>query len=488
MATYAVVKGDTLWAIAARELGDGARWREILDANPTAVSRPGDPRTLQIGAQLVIPGTSEETTTVDQTETAPPPSPTDEGLPVDTDTGAAPVKAEQSYPGLLAGGKVIAVERPGLPDTYAYAFEYPKGSGSYVSWQFDSLDQIEQAVGPGWQKTIGFEARSLDWFNKNVTQLEDIGAVTGLTGNFYAMMDQVGYEAASEAGIRDPSLVGKMLNDPEMQAILAQATFGDLSEEQVMAMKRNTNFWKQELYPGIENLYGSTTAPEAAWVNYTRSVEDSLTLLGYERDADGTYKSQIGKMLNQKIEDTTFNEMAPTFLRAEQNAEYANVLSTWNERVNGKSIEFGQWFDVLDGATPAELGDVVELAGLQYQADQQGLGLAPEQIARIGELGDLSEQQAAQAFTQYSQILTSLAGTLGADPKYDITEDEILSLTTGIKPLSGRSSEEIRRYAAQAAKEAGALDDQKIQFFVGYDPARGTAFRPGLNPLAPEGA
>jgi hypothetical protein len=34
---YTVKKGDTLWAIAERELGDGNRWREIYDANENLI-------------------------------------------------------------------------------------------------------------------------------------------------------------------------------------------------------------------------------------------------------------------------------------------------------------------------------------------------------------------------------------------------------------------------------------------------------------------
>ena len=48
--TYIVQRGDTLWSIANRELGDGQRWRDIRDANPTV-----DPDNLPVGTELRLP-------------------------------------------------------------------------------------------------------------------------------------------------------------------------------------------------------------------------------------------------------------------------------------------------------------------------------------------------------------------------------------------------------------------------------------------------
>jgi nucleoid-associated protein YgaU len=49
--TYVVRSGDTLSRIAAAELGDAERWREIAAANPRV-----DPNRLFVGAQLALPG------------------------------------------------------------------------------------------------------------------------------------------------------------------------------------------------------------------------------------------------------------------------------------------------------------------------------------------------------------------------------------------------------------------------------------------------
>lgn len=48
--TYTIRKGDTLWAIATREYGNGQRWVDISSANPSV-----DPKKLVIGQQIVLP-------------------------------------------------------------------------------------------------------------------------------------------------------------------------------------------------------------------------------------------------------------------------------------------------------------------------------------------------------------------------------------------------------------------------------------------------
>lgn len=50
--SYTVVKGDSLWKIANEKLGDGARYREIFEANKDQIK---DPNKIQIGQVLEIP-------------------------------------------------------------------------------------------------------------------------------------------------------------------------------------------------------------------------------------------------------------------------------------------------------------------------------------------------------------------------------------------------------------------------------------------------
>ncbi|MFH5905901.1 LysM peptidoglycan-binding domain-containing protein, partial [Clostridium perfringens] len=102
-----IVSGDTLWDIAAEELGDGARYPEIFEASKD-IAQPGggtitDPNWIYPGQQVNIP-----------VATVVPVAPTDDAAgttgstgSIDTDEGAAgavDVDADEGAGAAGAGG------------------------------------------------------------------------------------------------------------------------------------------------------------------------------------------------------------------------------------------------------------------------------------------------------------------------------------------------------------------------------------------------
>ena len=59
-ANYTVVKGDTLWSIAGRNLGAGSRWTEIYKANQNSIKNP---HWISIGQVLTIPTEEKQEST-----------------------------------------------------------------------------------------------------------------------------------------------------------------------------------------------------------------------------------------------------------------------------------------------------------------------------------------------------------------------------------------------------------------------------------------
>jgi hypothetical protein len=385
-----------------------------------------------------------------------------------------------TLPGVLAGGHTIGVTDGGV-SRYYQVYEFPAGSGNWVSYQFNDLAQAEATLGRGFPHGTW----SPQQFNTRVIAEAGIGEVVGQSGDWNSLTTKLMREAAAAAGVRDPGLVGRIASNPEMQQILAQAMIGKWTPEQIKAEQRKTNFWKNELYPGIENFYNSTADPERAWVQYRGNVEPALKALGYKADADGTFNSQVKSMLDKKIDAETFQTMTPVFIQATQNAEFAGVLSQWAQRDLGKTIGFGEWFKLMAGESIPELEAVAERAQMQWVADNQGSQISQQQIESLADRTQMSQAQMGQMFSEFNQSILALGDeALG---RYGLSRDEVLSAAAGVTGASGRSVDEVKMLVAKTAREQGLADDEKINFYVGFSP-QGTPMRPGLQTLAPEGA
>src|SRR3990167_5388086 len=385
-----------------------------------------------------------------------------------------------TLPGVLAGGQTIRGTEGGIQRFYQ-VYEFPAGSGQYVSYQFSGMPQV--------QATLGQMPPIADWapwdFNSKVLAQAQAEEVVGLQGSWQGFTGEIMRDAAAQAGVRDPSLVGRIASDPEMQRIMANAVVGEWTQAQILAEQRKTTFWNDVLYPGISRFYGKTTEPEKAWLDYTANVEGGLIALGYARDADGTYNTQIKRMLDQGLDDQVFLSQVPIFQQAQQNVKYADVLNQWTQRDLGKTLDFGDFFGLLAGESLPELQAVAEKATLAYQASQAKAGISDAQIIRLAAETDMSEQQAAALFGEFNRALLAL-GEPGLK-RGVLTRDEVLSAAAGIDPESGRSIEEGRLLAAKLAPKNDLFDEEKIQMYVGYD-AAGRPIRPGLAGLAPESA
>ena len=386
--------------------------------------------------------------------------------------------------GVLAGGELVRLRSGPLgieDDIWYQIYEFPAGSGFFVAYQFDSPQQVEAVFG----KDADITTRHQTWWDRQVVAEAQAESIIGARGTFQLMADEIMKDAALGAGINDPSLVGQIAADPEMRDIMTQAILGDWTPEQIRAEQRQTTFWTDVLYPGIDTLYGKTTDPEKAWLAYEKSVSTALGELGYDKDANGTYDSTIGRMLDTDIDAEAFLSQVPTFLLAVQNSAFAQTLNQWAERDLGKSIDFNNWFDLMAGESQPELDAVVERAQLAFESQNAGLNLGVASITDLAARTELSQAEAVQTFASMQQTLLAL-GDVGL-ARGNLTSDEILRTFAGIDPGSGRSVQEVKLQIAKLSKEQGLFDDEKLNFFVGFTPG-GVPSRPGLASLTPEGA
>jgi hypothetical protein len=401
------------------------------------------------------------------------PNLTFDGTPFDLPGGGG-----DSLQGVMEGGDVIRVVREDGTDYYALRYVV---EGIEHLYSFDSKGAAEQAVG----SVEGVDTLAEDDVDDGDTWLlGDAAGFVGVEGSYGVYFDDVMTEAGLEAGIRNPGKVGEYLSQPEIQRIIAMGEAGDWSQERIQAELRLTNYYQNELYPGIKAFLDEGIGnPEAAWRNYHNSVEASLDALGYTRDSDGSYRTVIGEMLGKGIRDDEFTTNAQVFIRAEQSPEFADVLNQWVQNDTGSDLTFDQWFDVLAGTSDAELDAIVEKATLQFQAEQTSLLLDPSQISRIASLTQFSEAQIAAGFSQAEQQLLAL-GQQGLT-RYGLSEEALVNAGFGLETEGFGSAAEVGRLATKTIRELGIADDPKAQFFQGFS-QEGKPVRTGLLAGAPE--
>lgn len=387
--------------------------------------------------------------------------------------------------GLLQGGTVHRVSNPGgQADYFVAAYEYPPGSGHSFYYRFDTIEQLESVIGPGMgggSYPIGpmIQERDLATWTDGGSS-SDVIAVDGTFGAY--IQDKIS-KATLAAGGLDPTKHSAIVNDPEMQLILAKAAEDStMTDEQILAMMRDTGVYKDVLYPGIENFYAGYDDPEAQYNLYKNNVIPALKRMGIAADSDGTYNSNIRTLLDSGVSDVAITTFAPIYNKAATNQAYAGELSRWTERFTGQSVsDFGSWFDVLAGTAPEDVLEIAEVAGLSWVADQQGFEISDTQLEMLGQELDLQEGEGRQLFSNTSRQLLAL-GASGLR-RGGLDADMILRAEAGI----GGDVEAIKLKARKLAIEEGLVDDPSARLFTDYN-REGAPVKLGLGSNVAEGA
>lgn len=399
--------------------------------------------------------------------------------------GLIPPEGAEGTRGIMSGGTLHRVKNDeGQLDFYVVAYEYPPGSGHSFYYRFEDLETLKASVGDSFGGIeIGdgiFEKDLKDW-----TDGGDSNEILGITGSFTGFINDLIREVASRAGIGDPTRLGKALTDPGIQLIMAKAAEGEWSDAQVKAALRNNDYYKNVLYPGIENFYGKTDNPEGAYALYKQNVTSNLETLGIPRDADGSYDSTMKDMLDAGISDTKFAAFTPTFLRAQSNDLYRLSINKWLAAAGMAPLgSFDSFFDLLEGTAPSEINEIVELAGLSFIASEQGFLVADNLLRDIAERTDLSESQISEMFLESDRDLLALgpAGLRVAG----VSQKEIIATRAGFT-TGNRTLVEMQNLISKVKKEQGIADDPTATIFTDFN-REGAPIKKGLQVTISEGA
>lgn len=158
--TYIVQRGDTLWGIAERQLGDPLRWSEIYQLNEGRPQPGGatltDPHWIDPGWTLLLPAPPPTTPPataapgMGQPAPTPAPPPTSAGPtdpPADAPTTTAPANTAPSEPAPATPVHSPAVGSPGAHPTGATGEPVRLPSGSVVAGSFAAGVAATIAIG-----------------------------------------------------------------------------------------------------------------------------------------------------------------------------------------------------------------------------------------------------------------------------------------------------------------------------------------------------
>ncbi|WP_461521050.1 hypothetical protein [Porticoccus sp.] len=387
--------------------------------------------------------------------------------------------------GIIGGGRTVRVIRADMPDLFIQVFDLP--GGEQIFYQFQDLAQLKATFGDNPQ----FSDMSFDAFNgmlnDSLFAAGEASEIIGLGGQFAQLYQAVRTQALRAAGIFDPGLQGAILNDPEISNIIVRASFAgqDTTGPGIMGEIRATNYWRNVLYPGIDQFYSQNIAnPEQAWRNYSNAIEPGLRRLGISPDADGSFKSNVGRYLRAGVSNDEFNKFLPIAVRIQNNPDLKRNLDAWAQIELGRNLNFNEFLDVLTRTNDPELDRVIESATLAFAAERAGVNISVSDIRRIAEQTDLTEAAALQAFTQQERAILAIGDQ---DLQgFGFSRQDILDVAVGATPRSGLGAAEVQNLVSKLATERGISDDPNARFFLGFN-RRGQAERTGLQALAQQG-
>lgn len=392
--------------------------------------------------------------------------------------------------GILGGGRLVQVHGENGIQLFMQVYDLPDGSGVSVYYDYLDADQVQKTFGAGWQEQVTFMsfAEFSDGLGKGLMiQGGEASELRGMVGNYNSMYQLIRQQALLAAGINDPALQGALMNDPEIANIIVRAAIQKLDPTgaQVKAELRQTNYWRNVLYPGIDVFYNQgVKEPEQAWRRYSDSISDGLRQLGIGGWEAGDRRHEVAKFLRAGVSDVEFNTFLPIAKRVQNNPDLKRNLDAWAIHELGRPLNFNEFFDVLTGTNDAELDRIIESATLAFSAERAGVNISVADIRKIAEQTDLSEAGAIQAFTEQDRAILAIGNQDLAG--YGITRGDILDAAVGATPRSGQSRAEIMNLTSKLATERGISDDPNARFFQGLNFA-GQPVRTGLRALAPEG-
>jgi len=306
-----------------------------------------------------------------------------------------------------------------------------------------------------------------------INDLKDLTARSGFyfSGNIGEVAGTGSFENAVNRSVAlalDGDMPAWMKDSSEIWDVLYVAEAEGKSDDWVLGQIRNTNAFQQR-FIGIEHfekLGLSLGDAVGAYTEYESKLKQvSLRYTGFP---DIVTPSVVGDLAarGHSIEDVNF--VFDIFDRMDQNAA---SFENFNEILASQGMQplgLQEQFSFLAGQAPPELYKVWEQNSILTAAEQaqiKGFGVAEAlQVAR-NTPGLTSEAQAFEGMSQAAKYILQFRRELNLGR---LEQDDLIDLSLGSAPRSGRSQAELSQEMTRIVREAEAYVQNKVRPYIQF--------------------
>lgn len=395
---------------------------------------------------------------------------------------------------IIAGA--TATGDPGLPTSPGTVDEEPGGggigtggltilTGKEMEWFFDpSTGKWMVAYGlPGSSRKIIFEATTEDMdalFGEGMRPTEyeevstrDLLAREGVTwaGSIREMEGTGTLEGEMERLIALALDEGKLpdwaTDSAEILDILFIAQSEGKSSEWTLEQISGTEEFKQR-FPGLEEMRksGNMNLSEAVagYLEYEAGVNAAMKAAGLDQEAT---PELIGDLINAGHSLTVINTTVTGYNRMKK---YAPALEAFNAVLESMGMEaitdINDMLDFVAGRSSQEVYDIYEASSIHEAAVAAGLGhlFSVEDAIETAYATNQTLESATLGMAKAAEMLLRMRHEVNVG-QFDLEENELIDVSLGMTPRSGRTLAEINESINRAVASArGSLQNRAKSF------------------------
>jgi hypothetical protein len=344
-----------------------------------------------------------------------------------------------------------------------YASYKMPGTEQRVFFNATSI-QMDEIFGTD-RRPVNFTARRFKAMSRDQTFMGSIVEMSG-EGRFEDEVRRV-----TELALDEGQLPSWARRDREVMNLVFIAHTEGKSNEWLIENISKTEGFKTRFGGGIDTLkkQGNLTTAQAieGFLTFEAGVKQALLDAGMTRRVR---PELINDLLTrgQSLEDVAF--VFDSFRRLQSNK---GALRAFNQVLRERGLEplgTKDQLAFLEGKSSQQLYQIWEEASFNQAAKEAGLNLSPREAMRLARrtAGFTSFEAASKGLQQAAQSLLRFSADIDFD-RYDIDREDIIDMSVGLAPRSGRLQAEVSRNMERAFNAARAgTDGPRATRFHGF--------------------